>query len=110
MVQQSLWGAQRINPSSDLDETSLINIAQKTGGQYFRARDTQSMNDIYQLLDKLEPVEQDQQQMRPLKALFYWPLSLAVILALLYLFSANITRVVSSANSNNKTINTKGQY
>jgi len=33
MVQQSLWGAQRINPSSDLDEQSLENIANKTGGQ-----------------------------------------------------------------------------
>ena len=64
MMQQSLWGSQRINPSSDLDEKSLSLLAEKTGGQYFRARDSQSMNDIYNLLDKLEPIEQDQQQMR----------------------------------------------
>lgn len=85
MVQQSLWGNQRINPSSDLDEKSLSQIAKETGGQYFRAKNSQSMNDIYSLLDKLEPIEQVQQQMRPLTALFYWPLALAVLLALVYL-------------------------
>jgi len=85
MVQKSLWGSQRINPSSDLDEKSLSQLAEQTGGQYFRARDSQSMNDIYNLLDKLEPIEQDQQQMRPLTALFYWPLALAAFTAFFYL-------------------------
>jgi Ca-activated chloride channel family protein len=95
MVQQSLWGAQRVNPSRDLDETSLTNIANKTGGKYFRARDTQSMNDIYALLDSLEPIEQDQQQMRPLTALYYWPLSIASVLAFLYLLFVNINLIIS---------------
>ncbi len=105
MVQQSLWGAQRINPSSDLDESSLLEIAKQTGGQYFRARDTKSMNDIYELLDKLEPVEQDQQQMRPLTALFYWPLGLAALIALLYLVTVNLPSV-----SVFFTAQKKGQY
>ena len=76
MLQQSLFGTRRINPSSELDEQTLTKLALQTGGQYFRAKDSQGMEQIYQLLDELEPVEQDQQQMRPLTALFYWPLAL----------------------------------
>ena len=81
MVQNSLFGARRVNPSSELDEESLQQLADKTGGQYFRARASEDMSQIYQLLDNLEPIEQEQQQMRPLTALFYWPLGLALLLS-----------------------------
>ena len=94
MLQQSLWGTQRINPSSDLDEQSLANIANETGGQYFRARDSQGMSEIYSLLDKLEPVEQDQQQMRPLSALYYWPLALAALVCFVYLLSLHFSFLI----------------
>lgn len=89
MMQQSLWGSQQVNPSSDLDEKSLSQIAEQTGGKYFRAKDSQGMDAIYGLLDKLEPIEQDQQQMRPLTALFYWPLALAVFIAFCFILSLN---------------------
>jgi Ca-activated chloride channel family protein len=85
ILKRSFFGTQRYNPSSDLDEKTLTNIAQETGGQYFRARDPQAMADIYQILDKLEPIEQEQQQMRPLTALFYWPLAIALIISMLYI-------------------------
>ncbi|WP_448549187.1 vWA domain-containing protein [Thalassotalea fusca] len=85
MVQKSLFGARRINPSSELDEKTLMAIAEQTNGRYFRARSSENMNEIYHLIDKLEPVEQDQQQMRPLTALFHYPLSLAVILSVLFI-------------------------
>ena len=81
MLQRSMFGTRRVNPSSELDESTLKEIADKTNGKYFRAKDSQGMNEIYQLLDQLEPVEQDQQQMRPLSALFYWPLAFAFIIA-----------------------------
>ena len=90
MLQQSLFGTRKINPSSELDEKSLTELAQKTGGKYFRARDSQGMSEIYQLLDELEPVEQEQQQMRPLTALFYWPLALALLLSFTYLLVINL--------------------
>jgi len=85
MLQQSLFGTRRVNPSSELDEETLTKLAQQTGGKYFRAKDSQGMELIYSLLDQLEPVEQEQQQMRPLTALFYWPLSLAFLLSTGYL-------------------------
>ncbi|OUR61990.1 IMP dehydrogenase [Colwellia sp. 39_35_sub15_T18] len=91
MLQQSLFGSRRINPSSELDEQTLTKLAQQTGGKYFRAKDSQGMEQIYQLLDELEPVEQDQQQMRPLTALFYWPLALALLLSFCYLLIINFS-------------------
>jgi Ca-activated chloride channel family protein len=94
MLQQSLFGSRRVNPSSELDEKTLTELAQQTGGKYFRAKDSQGMELIYSLLDQLEPVEQDQQQMRPLTALFYWPLSLAFILSVGYLLAINLSPYV----------------
>ena len=91
MLQKSLFGTRRVNPSSELDERTLTKLAQQTGGKYFRAKDTQGMQLIYSLLDQLEPVEQDQQQMRPLTALFYWPLSLAFLLSTVYLLAINLS-------------------
>ena len=50
--------------------------------------------------DELEPIEQDQQQMRPLTALFYWPLSAALLLSFLYLIWLNLpTITLKGANS-----------
>jgi len=66
-----------------IDEKTLTAIAQITGGRYFRARNTQELEQIYQLLDELEPIEQNTQSFRPITALFYWPLALALILACL---------------------------
>ncbi len=52
-----------------------------TGGRYFRARDTQELDEIYVLLDELEPVERDVRRFRPRKSLYFWPLTIAMIIA-----------------------------
>ena len=57
-----------------MDEEGLQQIAQLTGGQYFRARNPQELVNIYQMLDKLEPVEQETTLYRPRQALGYLPL------------------------------------
>ena len=38
----------------EIDETTLRNIAQKTGGEYFRATDKGALKDIFEEIDKLE--------------------------------------------------------
>jgi Ca-activated chloride channel homolog len=81
MIRQSFFGPQRINPSQDLDEKTLTAIAQQTGGQYFRARDTEALSEIYKKLDQLEPVEVESQTFRPVKALFMWPLAMALLIS-----------------------------
>lgn len=80
MIVRSFFGSRRINPSADLDEETLQSIAEKTGGRYFRARDTEQLEQIYNILDELEPIEKDVQRFRPQTALYYWPLSIALIL------------------------------
>ena len=84
---QSFFGTRRVNPSVDLDEETLRNIAEVTGGRYFRARDTAELEKIYALLDQLEPVEKDVQQFRPRTALYYWPLAIAMLIGLLLFIS-----------------------
>jgi len=78
MVVSSLFGARRINPSADLDEETLQKIAELTHGRYFRARNNDELQGIYQIIDKLEPVTQEGVQYRPTKSLFYWPLAIAL--------------------------------
>lgn len=80
---RTLFGVRQINPSADLDEATLDSIASMTGGAYFRARDTEELAGIYDLLDELEPAESDATGFRPVIELFYWPLAAAVLLALL---------------------------
>lgn len=77
----SFFGSRKVNPSADLDEKTLTEIAQKTGGRYFRARDTQELSKIYQLLDQLEPVEKDKRYFRPSTELYFWPLAGAFMCA-----------------------------
>jgi Ca-activated chloride channel family protein len=83
MIMRSFLGSQKVNPSADLDEKTLTAIADKTGGKYFRARNTEELNKIYQLLDQLEPVEKDKRYFRPRVELYFWPLSLALLLVTL---------------------------
>jgi len=99
MLQQSLFGTRKVNPSSDLDEKSLKQLAEKTNGHYFRAKSSADLAQIYELLDTLEPVEQEQKQMRPLSALYYWPLGIALTLCFVYLLFINFTARLSSRSS-----------
>ncbi len=81
MIVRSFFGNRKINPSVDLDEKTLIKIAESTGGHYYRARNTDELNNIYMRLDELEPVEKDKQYFRPRSELYFWPLSPALALA-----------------------------
>ncbi len=80
-IESTWFGLRRINPSAQLDEKTLRAIAQRSGGRYFRARDTDELSQIYGLLDELEPLPKDTQSLRPVKALFVLPLALALMLA-----------------------------
>lgn len=77
-----LFGRQISNPSADLDEETLVEIARLTKGNYFRARNPDELRAIYARLNELEPIEQSAETIRPVEALYYWPLSAAFILAL----------------------------
>ncbi len=75
------FGSQAINPSADLDENTLKLIAEKTNGRYFRAKNTAELNQIYNAINQLEPVNQDKFEYRPEESLYSWPLAIAFLLA-----------------------------
>ena len=75
------FGSFRKNPSRDLDEQMLNDVAQLSGGKYFRAKSSKELAGIYTLLDKLEPVEIETETFRPSQSLFHWPLAAALIIS-----------------------------
>lgn len=87
---RSFFGMHKYNPSADLDEKTLKALADKTAGRYFRARNLNELEEIYALLDELEPVEKDKESFRPTAALFHWPLAAALILFSILLINSAI--------------------
>ncbi len=45
-----------------IDEASLMNIAESTGGKYFRAKDEHVLREVFEEIDKLEKTKLDVQQ------------------------------------------------
>ena len=66
---------------SRLDERTLKAIAERTGGRYFRARNTPELAEIYRVLDQLEVIERDPEVFRTRRALYPWPLAAALLVA-----------------------------
>jgi len=78
---EGLFGKRVINPSKSLDEDTLTAIADATGGQYFRARNTRELTRIYDVINSMEPTAQEITGLRPRTELYIWPLALALILS-----------------------------
>lgn len=75
-MMQAMFGNQGV------DEKSLQEIAKATEGQYFRAKDANSLAAVYAKIDKLEPIETNTNTVVQIKELFYIPLLLAIFLTL----------------------------
>jgi Ca-activated chloride channel family protein len=83
---------------ADLDEETLQEIAEMTGGQYFRAIDEERLQEIYAEVDRMEPIEYEEEENRPVTLLYYYPLAGAVVLLLLVaLFSSVINALKTSS-------------
>lgn len=94
MLPGGIFGSQIINPSDDLDETTLQKIADITHGIYFRATSANDLTNVYRQLDKLEPRAGEKEIFRPKTPLYPWPLAcallLSVLMALPYLRSSRV--------------------
>jgi len=76
-----LWGRKRYqNVRIDIDEKTLSEIAKITGGKYFRATDTDSLKQIYAMIDKMEKTEIEEVGYREYKELFGYFLAGALVL------------------------------
>ncbi|HUN28067.1 MAG TPA: VWA domain-containing protein [Steroidobacteraceae bacterium] len=67
--------------NTDLDEGTLRAIARTTGGAYFRAADSTTLEEVYQRIDRMEPAAASGQWWRPQSEWFTWPLGLALVLS-----------------------------
>jgi Ca-activated chloride channel family protein len=76
------------NAAADLDEETLQKMAKMTEGRYFRATDPQSLQAIYQTINQLETVKQEQATVRPQKEYYPWLLAVALVLFFYWLISA----------------------
>ncbi|WP_317168589.1 VWA domain-containing protein [Mucilaginibacter agri] len=75
-------GQARGSGGYDLDEKTLKDIANTTDGQYFNAMNSGQLKNVYAVLDKLQPVVYDEDVYKPVVLLYYYPLAVAVLLAL----------------------------
>jgi Ca-activated chloride channel family protein len=82
-----VFGSRVVNPSAELDEGTLTEIAETTGGRYFRAQNTAKLMEIYDIIDAMEPIEQEAETFRPIAALYYWPMAAAWCLFMVLLLA-----------------------
>ncbi|MDF2152688.1 VWA domain-containing protein [Vibrio sp. CAU 1672] len=81
MLVNDFFMQRKVNTAADLDENTLTQVAQITGGQYFRARNGEELEEIYKTINKLEPVSSDTQIWRTQSEWFVYPLILALMLS-----------------------------
>jgi Ca-activated chloride channel homolog len=79
----SVFGQRYVYQEVDIDETTLKEISQLTGGQYFRATDLESLKDIYRQIDEMEKSEVKVIDHSEYRELFYYFLVPGLLLLLL---------------------------
>lgn len=81
---------QRVVPMRvDIDEDVLREVATLTGGQYYRATDRESLEEIYREIDELETTEIEVEHFTRYGELFHLPLAMGLGLIVLELAMAN---------------------
>ena len=83
--------------NNEIDEKTLTEIAELTGGQYFRAHNTEELNKIYSLIDELEPVERETQSFRPVMSLYIWPLMAAFVITFCIMLLPSLNQLINRA-------------
>ncbi|NQT90428.1 MAG: VWA domain-containing protein [Candidatus Omnitrophica bacterium] len=73
----------------DLDEELLRQIADKTGGRYFRAEDTASLKKVYDEINRMEKIPMEEKGYDEYNELFSTFLILGLIILSLYLVLSN---------------------
>jgi Ca-activated chloride channel family protein len=77
-VGRSLFGLRYENRPVKIDEPLLTEIANSTGGRYFRAKDGEALQNIYEQIDRLERSIVEQRAFIRYSEQFRWPLALAL--------------------------------
>ncbi|MFV0291442.1 MAG: VWA domain-containing protein [Mangrovibacterium sp.] len=80
-----------------LDEQTLQQIAQTTGGAYFLAQDPEQLKMAYRTLNELEPVEFEADDNVPTTLLYMYPLGVAIVLSLLMTFMQVLIKLFNNS-------------
>jgi len=85
-VGRSLFGLRYENRPVKIDEALLTEIAAATGGRYFRAKDADALQRIYEQIDTLERSIVEQRAFVRYTEQFRWPLAIGLLALLSELF------------------------
>jgi Ca-activated chloride channel family protein len=85
-VGRSLFGLRYENRPVKIDEALLTEIANSTGGRYFRAKDAEALQRIYDQIDTLERSIVEQRAYVRYEEQYRWPLALALVALFAELF------------------------
>jgi Ca-activated chloride channel family protein len=84
-VGRGLFGLRYENRPVRIDEALLREVAATTGGRYFRARDADALQAIYEQIDRLERTPAASERYVRYTERFRWPLGLGMLVLLLEL-------------------------
>jgi len=77
----------------EIDETLLKQIADETGGKYYRATSVEALQHVYDEIDQLEKTEVEITVYKRYQELYYWPLVFGfALLALLFIARSTFLR------------------
>ena len=88
-VDDPVFGRRLVPMQADIDEPVLLQIAENTGGRYFRATDEQKLKEIFDQIGEMEKTEIEIKEYTQYAELFEWYAIPAFILFLLEILLAN---------------------
>ncbi|HUX57618.1 MAG TPA: VWA domain-containing protein [Bacteroidales bacterium] len=86
---QTPYGIQYQDMPVEIDEGILRDIAQSTGGKYFRATDNDKLEQVYSEIDKLEKSKIDVRQFSRKEEKYFLPALIAICLLVIDLLARN---------------------
>ncbi|MCH7890064.1 MAG: VWA domain-containing protein [Gemmatimonadetes bacterium] len=81
-IDDRLRGRRYVTVEVDIDEASLQEVAETTGGRYFRATNREGLGQIYEEIDALETTEIEVENFTSYGELFHYPLAAGLLLLL----------------------------
>ena len=79
---QGFGGTRYVQVPVEIDESTLIQIAETAGGQYYRATSNSKLKEVYEEIDKLERTKMNVKNLSR-KSEEYWPFALWAMVCLL---------------------------
>jgi Ca-activated chloride channel family protein len=84
-VGRGVFGLRYENRPVEIDDALLTEVAQRTGGRYFRARDAEALTRITEEIDRLERTPVRTRVYTRYSELYRWPLAIALVALVLEL-------------------------